>query len=579
MYKKFRILAFLFAILALGGCQKDLVLDGSTEDVITGTESLTLKQEGETKTLSLSTLSGDWTVEQDSYDSSWLTVFKQDGNLVVTAGKNTQADERQSQITLNVATGKKTILVTQFGSDAYISIEGSNGTQVYNHDGHPNEVLKVVSNSNNWRVDQVDGAQNDWLTYKADPANGTLTLALKPIERGSQWEQTSRSNKIFLSNGNKHFELTVIQNGFVQFQLPVWDLGDNFDLQRLTELETARGNSRNDDIEVTMLMPRGEKNDNHQKLYYVFRSPGEQAPNIFYYQDYYNDYKISQAFLKAPEGKKFNEASLTPWLEQNNFIVANAQTNETESEYYCEEEEKTKLIHIYNDPDNDKVHSGTYKSACMRYVETSNEMKLDANGRISSFPVGSSLHLHDKNFKLKEIVAYEKTRGMIPDYNNTLNSEGVTKATSDPECPYSVLLFASEKPSDVDGSLLYTIYFFNWKGVTAEDKDLGLTDDPNLNGTAGSFRAFYKGVSLFYSRTWVGNNIYGYWANRISTQTTVALQDKGYKLARSGDGLVDLTTFVRGKQDLIDIQPQSERTVITYYKSERYVNIINGTDK
>src|SRR3712207_391417 len=115
MYKNFRILALLLAVLALSSCQKDLVLDSSTDIALSDKESLTLKQEGETKTVSFSTLSADWTVEPGSYDA-WLTVEKQAESLVVTAAANEEAGERQSQITLNVGSGKKTIAVTQFGT-------------------------------------------------------------------------------------------------------------------------------------------------------------------------------------------------------------------------------------------------------------------------------------------------------------------------------------------------------------------------------------------------------------------------------------------------------------------------------
>lgn len=568
MYKNFRILALLLAILALSSCQKDLVLDGSTDIALSDKESLTLKQEGETKTVSFSTLSADWTVEPGSYDA-WLTVEKQAESLVVTAAANEEANERQSQITINVGHGKKTIAVTQFGTAPAISVENSTGTEVYNHNAHSNVVLKVLSNSKEWRMEQVGKETNDWLTVAADQEAGTLTLALKSIDRGSPWELTSRSEKIFLSNGNKHYQLTVIQNGFLQFQLPVWELDATFDIARLTELEAARGNVREKDFEINGLMPKGE---DVEKLYYVFRSAGEQANRNFYTIDYYTK-KIVGAFMKAPEGQTFSDASLKPWLDQNHFKPGNKQRMDNESEYFYEDGKSTKLIHIYNDAASRQVSGGAYKSACIKYVESSNELRLNDYGSVGSFPVGAAQRLNDKTFTLDQIIAYEKTRGMIPDFNNQYNTENVTSKIQDPDCPYARLLFAPENPNSDPGNLAYVIYHFNWKGVTPEEIDGGLSAEPALNGTVGLCQVFYMGVNIFYDQREVGYPpYYSQIETSLNRYTRNTLADKGYTLFRNDAG--GFATFFRGEEDLIDVQAQSSRVVISYYKSKHYVDQI-----
>src|SRR3712207_6939556 len=86
--------------------------------------------------------------------------------------------------------------------------------------------------------------------------------------------------------------------------------------------------------------------------------------------------------MKAPEGQAFNEESLKPWLEQNNFKPGNKQSKDTETEYFCEDEKSTKLLHIYNDAANRQVSGGAYKSACIKYIESSNELKVDENSRL-----------------------------------------------------------------------------------------------------------------------------------------------------------------------------------------------------
>lgn len=569
MYKKFKILVLFFAVIALAACQKDLVLDGTSDIVISDTETLTLRQEGETKTVSFPTLTGEWSIEPGSYEA-WLTAEKVDGNLAVTAGTNAQADERVSQITINLGNGKKTITVTQFGSDPFISIEGSNGTEVYNHEQQTNQVFKVITNTNNWQVKQVDGAKNDWLTFTANPDNNTLTINLKSIERGSQWELTSRSEKLFLSNGNKHYQLNIIQNGFLQFQLPVWDLEKAMDLNTLTALETERGNSRDREFEIQKLLPYG---DEMEKLYYVFRSAGEQAPHTLYYPDYTKDYMIGHAILKAPQGQAFNQEALTSFLEQNNFKPGNKQYLETESEYYKEDGDRTLLLHIDNDANSSALSGGIYKSAYMRYYNTSNALEKTPRNIVSSFPVGGSQHLNDKAFKLEQVIAFEKARGMKPDFNNEFNDENITQKISDPGCPYASLLFVQEQKNTDAGALVYVTYLFNWQGVTDEQKDQGLTADINLNGTVGACHVFYMDPNIFYRRIDKGYPpYYSYFVNTLRSETKTALSNKGYNLVRDDES--GLATFYRGEEDLIDIRPQETRTVITYYKSKHYVDLI-----
>lgn len=79
MYKKLRILAFLIVAMLMSACQKDLILDGTSDVVVDTAETITLKQEGETKVVAFTTLSGEWSVEQESYDR-WLTVEKKMAN-------------------------------------------------------------------------------------------------------------------------------------------------------------------------------------------------------------------------------------------------------------------------------------------------------------------------------------------------------------------------------------------------------------------------------------------------------------------------------------------------------------------
>ncbi|WP_025881925.1 BACON domain-containing protein [Segatella baroniae] len=567
MYKIFKISALLFVAALLAACQKDLVLGGAPDEVPASTETLTLKQEGETKRVDFTALADGWSVEQGSH-ADWLTAKKAGALLEVTAAANPNADERRTTVTVLTPGGRQTVTVTQFGAEPYIAVEGNNGTVIYNHEAHAGVELNITSNSDDWRVEQVDKEKNNWLTYEVKQKERKLALSLTAIDRNSEWAQTSRTEKLFLSNGNKHYELNVTQNGYVQFQLPVWDL-DNFNLDRLTALEAERNNSRARDVEINSLLPY---KDEGEKTYYVFHSPGEQAPYLLY-QPYYYTKLVTTAWLKAPAGKTFKQESFDPWLRQQNFKLGNKQRNENETEYYCEEEDKTRLIHVYNEVDNFYNYGGIFHSACMKYVESPNDIKLGSNYKATCFPVFASNRLHNKNFKLEEVIAFEKKRGMRPDFENQYNSEHITVPIQDPHCKYSRLLFVPESSNYMPGSLANVIYFFNWQGVTAEDIDAGLVNDVDLSGTVGSCQVFYVGNEILYNREVEGTpGVYEWYTYSLPSSTRRALTDKGYSLVREESG--GFASFYRGDEDLIDMRPQETRTVITYYKSKHYVDII-----
>ena len=524
MYKNIKIWALLIVASLASACQKDLTL-GGTEDVVQGeAQTLTLKQEGETKTVSFATLGDEWQVEKGAYDA-WLTAKKVGQALELTATANEGADERQAEVVLATPGGKQTVTVTQFGTAPFIAVDGSNGTAIFNHEAHTAVELNVISNSDNWRVEQVDKENNNWLTYDVDQKQRKLRLTLTAIDRNSPWAQSSRTEKLFLSNGNKHFLLSVTQNGYVQFQLPVWDL-DNFNLARVTELEGERNNSRDRAFEIDSLLPYKEDVD---KIYYAFRSPGEQSPRIFYTPNYYSKL-ITTAWLKAPKGKEFQKESYDPWLKQQNFKDGNKQRNATEAQYYCEEENQTRLVHVYNDPNNFKMFGGIYKSPCMKYVVSSNELKVGSNGKATCFPVFNSDRMHNKSFKLKEVIEFEKKRGMKPDFDNQFNNEKITTTTEDPSCKYSRLLFVPENASYDPGSLANVIYFFNWRGVTPEDIDAGLVADAELSGTVGSCQVFYMGGEVLYNREVEGTpGVYEWYTYTLPTSTRNAIEVKGYR--------------------------------------------------
>lgn len=558
------LLGVLFLITA---CQKDIALGGADGFMPSNMQTVTLKQEGETKIIEISSIGDEWQIVEGER-MAWLTATRKGETLALKAEPNTSADERQTQILLVTPSGKQTIKVTQFGSNPFIGVDKSNGTVIFNHQAHKDVELNIITNSDNWRVEQVDKQHNQWLTFSCKQKERKLILNLTAINRNSEWAQTSRSEKLFLSNGNTHYQLIVTQNGYVQFQFPVWSF-NNFDINTITALEGERNNQRDKAFEIDSLLMYGQ---DIPKAYYVFHSPGEQAPHILY-QPSNNGNGVFCAWLKAPKGKLFQKESYDTWLKQNGFLLGNKQRLDTETQYYCEGIDKTRLVTIYNSVDNYKMHGGIFRSACMQYIETPNSLRLGANAKVESLPVFPSNYLHNKEVKLKQIIAYERSRGMKPDFDNKHNTEKVTATTEDPLCRYSRLLFVPENDSYERGALAFVIYRFNWQGVTTEDIDAGLVADKELSGTVGSCQVFYKGNDIFYQVEEQGTpGVYSWYEYNIPFTTRKAFENKGYSLVREASG--GFASFYRGDENLIDMQPQETRTVLTYYKSKHYVDII-----
>ena len=71
MYKKINILAFLILFVMASACQKDFMAQDVTDMVITGGETVVLEQKGETKTVEFATLSGEWTIDENSCNASY----------------------------------------------------------------------------------------------------------------------------------------------------------------------------------------------------------------------------------------------------------------------------------------------------------------------------------------------------------------------------------------------------------------------------------------------------------------------------------------------------------------------------
>ena len=124
MYKNIRLCALLIIVALASACQKDLTLGGAEKFVQGETQTFTFNQEGETKMVDMAALGDEWQVENGTY-SDWLSAKKVGNMLELIASANEGADERKAQVVVITPNGKQVLDITQFGSEPYITVEGS----------------------------------------------------------------------------------------------------------------------------------------------------------------------------------------------------------------------------------------------------------------------------------------------------------------------------------------------------------------------------------------------------------------------------------------------------------------------
>ncbi len=564
---RYKLLALFGAVVwTLTSCQKDLLMETATDYVASDTQSIVFKQEGETKIISLSGTSGAWSIDQGT-TPTWLQITKEDNNLKVTALKNDGAEERFSKITLKYSGGTKSFPISQFGSEPVLRLEeGASPDFIFDKNGKKGTIVNVVTNSDAWTVQRV--GEEVWFSYEQDQADHKLTFDLAEFERDAPNATTNRSEVLFLSNGNKHLKLSITQNGWAQFPMPTFI--ENGTRTQINDAEVKKGRKRDIEMEENQVLIQGEKGD---KVMMVFSSEGEQVKYILHkFEEVDHSRYGNKVILKADKKKEFVEKDLEFWMSSNKFLKGKPTQEELAekiSSYYRVDEDKTCFFKVVNNKDK-WFGAEFYRGAYMEYTETSNDLKLSADGNMESFPVrDGAVHLHDVNFKLDEVIAYEAARGMVPDYAHELN-----ELSGNPRYKYNTLIFKQAQEDTRLGKLVLVIYEFNRPGVTDVD---GVTIRPEyssedrLLGTVAKRQDIYEGKDYAYkpyTSPYTGETSYS-----LNMRMKYQAGLKGYRLLRTQDGY---TTFVRGVEDFVDIDTYSTRTKFIFYKSKVLMDAIKN---
>lgn len=562
----------LLASVALAGsaCQKGFDSEHSSEFVVSDNSALTFEQEGATKSITISAASSDWSIDHSSYDS-WIKAVKEGKKIVITADPYEGLEERTTILNIVMGGSKRSFLISQFGSEPVLRLADDSG-EVYFKKTAESRTLNIVSNTANWKTELMGTA--DWLTWEPSADGKNITLKVREFKRDEPNATTSRKAVLYLSNGAKHLRLDITQRGWAQFSMPYFRLGAT--RQEILDEEGKRQHNRRLDFEQQLW----SENPEDPKVYVAFSTDGEQTDLALYrFTDYPQFARFAnRAFLVAKKGETFNEDDLKAWFEDNKFkpgrpvhFASYIEEQEKYTRYYQEDDEVFKSFKVYNHP-RAWVQASPYRAAYMEYTEIKNDLDLSNNtytGRpqVNNFPVRNAVRLHDTRYKIDEVIAYERSKGMIPDYDHAL-----TIASNHPGVKYAVLVFKQQQTNTNPGQLLHVIYRFNYPGATDYDENgkpttpaTILSHDPALTGTVGSRQDIYQDPSLFYSTR--------FGTTTLSISARGYADEKGYNLVRSDES--GFTTLVRGEDELVDITAGTNWFTFNFYKSKELVDLVN----
>lgn len=560
----------------LVGCKKDFASESTAPLFVSDMSSLSFGQEGESKSITITAASEAWRIDEASL-ADWLRVERDGNKIVVTTQPYTGVEPRSSQIVVHIGSGQRSFLVTQFGSAATLAL-AEGGTELTFKKDAEERSLQLITNSKDWTVRYL--ADAPWLSWeKADDGN-SLVLRVNEFLRTDENATSNRKATLFVSNGSRHLRLDVLQRGWAQFGEPYFSWGATREL--IQAEEEKRGHERQKDFEINQFYPKGE--DVH-KRFMVFSTDGEQTEYALYHFDDNNLAKFrNKVYLTAKAKTTFDQSDIDAWAEFNKFLPARPikferwrQPQEQYTRYYKEDETTSYLYKIFNH-EKAIVVGMPHTSAYMEYTEESNELLAEIGVRsrqleMKVFPVRNLLRLHDISYKLDEVIAYEATKGMEPDYDSPLSIKSVY-----PGVPYATLLFKQKQRNTADGQLVNVLYRFNYPGATEYDdnqqptvkSDL-LSHDPNLAGSVGTRMDVYQGQTIAYQRRLTASYEWGY---SVIKAVLDAARSKCFDFVRGDDS--GFTTFVRGKSELVDFSPLGDdKFTMTFYRSAELVKIVD----
>lgn len=220
------LLACLGLLLLLPACKNESDVEEATIDV--STQLMTFTKDGGEQTLTVKTNKDTWTAF--TTQESWLTLTQEGNALKVKASANDRGVDRSASIIVNAGGAQRRVAVTQSAADGLI--EMTDTSVLFPKAG---ATKKVTFSSNGGAVKAELATPADWLTIDR-VADGSIVLTAKESA-----EKYRRRVKVLLTVGTTLTEIEAIQEGSVQYVLPILKFPAS--LATVMSEEMARGNA------------------------------------------------------------------------------------------------------------------------------------------------------------------------------------------------------------------------------------------------------------------------------------------------------------------------------------------------
>ena len=262
------------------------------------TTSLTFAKGGSEQTLTVTTNRSHWTATSPQ-EADWVVLTQEGNTLKVRAKANQQGQDRQGSVIVNAGGEQRRVTLRQSASEVLLDL-GANRVTFLVEGGQ--ETLTYYANVEELKVELA--TPESWLTVDSR-IKGRISITAQPNEGEAQ-----RTAKINLTAGTLVREIEVVQNGSIQYILPLQkfpaSLQDVIRFERSRFSEHTRTRERGEAVlfryaTQSTLMPLLEYEFENE------RSRGYQAAITLCLDDkYLRDNVNFAAFLKANGYEKDN---------------------------------------------------------------------------------------------------------------------------------------------------------------------------------------------------------------------------------------------------------------------------------
>ena len=173
------------------------------------TTSLTFAKGGSEQTLTVTTNRSHWTATSPQ-EADWVVLTQEGNTLKVRAKANQQGQDRQGSVIVNAGGEQRRVTLRQSASEVLLDL-GANRVTFLVEGGQ--ETLTYYANVEELKVELA--TPESWLTVDSR-IKGRISITAQPNEGEAQ-----RTAKINLTAGTLVREIEVVQNGSIQYILPL----------------------------------------------------------------------------------------------------------------------------------------------------------------------------------------------------------------------------------------------------------------------------------------------------------------------------------------------------------------------